>query len=355
MATKSKYQNYSAESKEYINPFKEQRPRNMGGFWEMMGIMKQMFIDRVSKGPTDMPQTKPDLAEFLKPAPHLKFIWFGHSTLLFNLDGKTVLIDPVFSDYAFSMDLFVKRFQAPVLSLAELPKIDLILISHDHYDHLDEKTMKFFADKETRFLMPTGVGSHLVEWGISRERITELEWDQNATEFGIKITATPAQHFSGRSLFDKNKTLWASWVIQGQNDRIFYSGDSGYAEHFREIGNTYGPFDITFIENGQYNERWLDVHMLPEETIQAHLDLKGKIFVPVHWGMFALALHPWQEPVEKTRALALEKGIPYMSPMLGQMIDISEKNETIAWWKKETSPETSKQAHQTTSPLQEKR
>ncbi|MNK08071.1 metal-dependent hydrolase [compost metagenome] len=331
----SKYQNYSAELKQYTNPFLEQRKRDMG-FLDMFGVLKQMFIDRVSRGPSSIPQVKPDMVEFLKPSSHLKFIWFGHSTLLFNLDGKTILVDPVFSDYAFSMDLFVKRFQAPAATLEELPPIDLILISHNHYDHLDEKTIKFFAAKEkTRFLLPTGVGAELVEWGISKDRMTELNWDESATEFGIKFTATPAQHFSGRGLFDKNKTLWASWVVQGQNDKIFYSGDSGYAEHFREIGNQYGPFDITFIENGQYNERWLDVHMLPEESIQAHIDLKGKVFVPVHWGMFALALHPWSEPVEKTSALAAEKGISYLSPLLGQAVTLGEKTETTAWWKNE--------------------
>ncbi|WII71052.1 MBL fold metallo-hydrolase [Bdellovibrio sp. 22V] len=352
-SAKNKYQNYSAELKQYINPFKEQRQRNMGGFWEMMGVMKQMFIDRVSRGPSSIPQVKPDVMEFLRPSSHLKFIWFGHSTLLFNLDGKIILVDPVFSDYAFSLDIFVKRFQAPALSLSELPHIDLILISHDHYDHLDEKTIKHFVDKKTRFLTPTGVGDELVEWGVSRERITELGWDESTTEFGIKFTATPAQHFSGRSLFSKNQTLWASWVIQSQNDKIFYSGDSGYAEHFRAIGEQYGPFDITFIENGQYNERWLDVHMLPEETIQAHIDLKGKVFVPVHWGMFALALHPWTEPVERTYALAKEKGIPYLSPLLGQTVLLGDKIQTTAWWRSELNTQPNPVLSVTT-PVQEK-
>lgn len=323
---------YSKEKEEYVNINSSKGPAKMG-FLETLSIIKKVFLEKSSRSPKNkMPEMKPNLEEFLIPSENLKFVWFGHSTLMFNLDGKTILIDPVFSDYAFSIDILVKRFQPPVLKLEELPPVDLIVISHDHYDHLDKKTIEFFKDKKARFLVPKGVGDILIDWDVPKDRFQELDWHESVIESGIKFIATPAQHFSGRGLFDRNKTLWASWVIQGKHDKIYYSGDSGYGSHFKEIGDKYGPFDITFLENGQYNERWADIHMLPEETLQAHLDLNGDIMVPVHWGMFDLSLHHWTEPVERTYKIATNWHIPYLGPRLGEVIDMSKKYVTIPWW-----------------------
>lgn len=308
-----------------------------------ISLLKKLLFEKASRSPkTPLPEMKPDLQEFLKPSDTLKFVWFGHSTLLLNLDGQIILIDPVFSDYAFSMDVLIKRFQAPVLKLEELLPIDVIVISHDHYDHLDKKTILHFKDSATKFIVPRGVGNHLTGWGIPEARIVELNLNDSTLHNGLTFTATPAQHFSGRGIFDRNKTLWSSWVIQGRDQKIFYSGDSGYGDHFRKIGDEHGPFDVTFIENGQYNENWPDVHMHPEETIQAHLDLNGQLLVPVHWGMFDLALHHWNEPVTRTHKMAKDWEIPFFSPKLGQIVDIGEQLEQREWWieTKASAPES---------------
>jgi L-ascorbate metabolism protein UlaG (beta-lactamase superfamily) len=333
MANPKVPKHYSAESDKYYNLPSPGKSAPQIGFWESVAIAKEIFFDKASRAPeSKMPEIKTNIEEFLKPSPHLKFVWFGHSTLLLNLDGKILLIDPVFSNYAFALDLFVKRFQPPVLKLEELPMIDAIVISHNHYDHLDKETVLFFKEKQTRFILPKGVGENLQDWGIPASRMVELDWEESVSELGLTFTATPAQHFSGRGLTDRNDTLWASWVIQGKEEKLFYSGDSGYGDHFKAIGEKHGPFDVTFIENGQYNERWPDVHMQPEESLQAHLDLKGHYIVPVHWGMFDLALHHWSEPVERTYKIATDWSIPYLSPKLGQIVDLGETDNLKPWW-----------------------
>ncbi len=304
------------------------------GIVETLKVMKGVFFDKALRAPKEkLPEMRPDIAEFVKPGPNLKFVWFGHSTLMLNLDGKILLLDPVFSDYAFSLDMFVKRFQPPVLTPAELPHIDAIVISHDHYDHLDKKTIEFFKNKSTGFIVPVGVGDNLREWGIPNSRIVELNWGGTVSHNGLNFTAAPAQHFSGRGLFDRNKTLWASWIIEGHTEKIFYSGDSGYGDHFKEIGKRHGPFDVTFIENGQYNERWPDVHMQPEESIQAHLDVNGGLMIPVHWGMFDLSLHKWNEPVERSYKIAAAWDIPIYIPRLGQIVDTGANLTQQPWWR----------------------
>lgn len=287
--------------------------------------------DRVPSSP--LPQVKPDMQEFLKPSDEIKVVWFGHSTFLLNLNGKIVLVDPVFSGSAAPFKFMVKRFQKPALELSELPPVDFIVISHDHYDHLDMDTMKFFKEKKnTQFVTPLGVSSHLIGWGIEKDRITELDWWQKHQASGIDFIATPAQHFSGRDGIHDNGTLWASWVIRTNKHNIYFSGDSGYDEHFKKIGEEYGPFDLAFIENGQYNVKWKAVHMLPEESVQAYFDLKAKRYFPVHWGMFELAFHSWYEPIVKLNQAAKEKGINLVAPKLGETIVVNDKYVSKAWW-----------------------
>lgn len=295
--------------------------------------MREWFCGGKDRAPeSPLPEMKPDLAEFLKPSEDLKVIWFGHSTFLLNFSGKIILVDPVFSGSAAPFSFLVKRFQPPVLKLEELPKIDFIVISHDHYDHLDMETMKFFAKKENKFLTPLGVGSHLVGWGVQRSRITELDWWQQTSIDGIEFIATPAQHFSGRGVFDGNKTLWASWILRNASHNIYFSGDSGYDTHFKDIGDKYGPFDIAFLENGQYNEKWRAVHQLPEESVQAYFDLKAKRFFPVHWGMFVLAFHSWREPIDKLSELAKSRGVNTVTPKLGEIVTVNDNYRNIPWW-----------------------
>lgn len=333
--------NYNRETGEFYNLVPNKNAPKMS-FSETLKIMRKVFLEGGKRTPKQkLPEVKPDLKSFLEPGEKVKFIWFGHSTLLLNIEGKIVLIDPVFSGAASPFSFMVKRFQPPVLSLKELPHIDVILISHDHYDHLDRKTIEFFTDKDTAFIAPVGVGDHLYDWGIPRKRITELQWGDAISHNGIKFIATPAQHFSGRGLFDRNETLWASFVIESHTEKIYYSGDSGYGDHFKEIGKRYGPFDLAFLENGQYNERWPDVHMQPEETLQAQIDLDAKYLMPIHWGMFDLSLHNWKEPIERTYKIARNWHIPIYTPRLGEIVDTNRPVKNTPWWiNLETTKET---------------
>lgn len=336
--------NFDSASQTFFNRKKaiinEMMNRNMS-----FGAILKFFKGRVDAKPeTPMPEVKPNLAEFLAPKDQVRVIWFGHSSILLNIDGKVVLVDPVFGPSAAPVSFMVKRFQPPVLSLEELPEIDYILLSHDHYDHLDSHTVRFFKDKKAKFIAPLGVGSHLRGWGISDDRITEKNWWQHVEFEGIKFTATPAQHFSGRALGDRNKTLWASWVIESTNHKLYFSGDSGYDLHFKEIGERMGPFDIAFIENGQYNENWREVHMLPTESVQAFKDLGAKKYFPIHWGMFVLSYHTWREPIQELFKLASENQIDVISPKIGEVINPADEFIAEYWWEKKEELELGRAA-----------
>jgi L-ascorbate metabolism protein UlaG (beta-lactamase superfamily) len=296
-------------------------------------LIKKWFTPRKNSKPlSNLPQIKPDLNEFMNPSNDLKVIWFGHSTFLLNMDGTIILVDPIFSGSAAPVSFMVKRFQPPVLKLEELPKIDVIVISHDHYDHLDMESIKYFKDFDIKFITPLGVGSHLKGWGVSEDKITERDWWESAKFGAVNFTATPAQHFSGRDGIHNNETLWASWVFTSQNHNIYFSGDSGFDTHFKEIGDRLGPFDVAFLENGQYNESWRAVHLLPSEGIQAFKDLRAKKFFPVHWGMFELSMHTWFEPIEKINQLTKESGIDLLAPKIGQVVNASIDNDLLQWW-----------------------
>lgn len=299
---------------------------------EMPNALWRFIVGKNKKPSYALPEVKPDLTAFLQETSDMQFIWLGHSTFMLNFAGKILLFDPVFSKAASPFAFVTKRFQKPVLSLEELPKVDYIVLSHDHYDHLDMHTIKFFKHTQTKFLTPLGVGAHLQHWGIAQNRITELDWWQSINYDGLEFILTPAQHFSGRKLLDYNHTLWGSWIVRNVEHSIFFSGDSGYAKHFQVIGDKYGPFDLVFIENGQYDQSWRDVHMLPVDVIQAVADLKAKRFVPIHWGMFCLAPHQWFDPIESIYNLAAERKISLYTPKLGQMI-ILDKTQTQPWWR----------------------
>ncbi|WP_419168459.1 MBL fold metallo-hydrolase [Halobacteriovorax sp.] len=296
------------------------------------------FIEFLGKGngrypDKPLPMLKPDMDKFLEKSDVVKSIWFGHSTVLFNIDSKIVLIDPIFSDSSSPVPIFVKRFGPTVLTLKELPKIDYILISHDHYDHLDMRTIKFFVDKDVKFITPLGVGSHLKRWGIDRKRVTELDWWQNVEFDGIKFTATPAQHFSGRDQAHENTTLWASWAVKTRNNNLYFSGDSGYDTHFKEIGQRLGPFDVAFMESGQYNPDWFAVHLLPDEWPKAYEDINANYYFPIHWGAFSLAFHTWDDPIIKLNEFSQQGKLKLMAPKMGEIVSFDHQEYvTKKWW-----------------------
>ncbi|MCL4138462.1 UNVERIFIED_CONTAM: hypothetical protein GTU68_034280 [Idotea baltica] len=229
-----------------------------------------------------------------------------------------------------------KRYSKELpINIEQLPAIDLVLFSHDHYDHLDYQSILLLKDKVKQFYVPLGLGAHLEKWGVSPERIKELDWWEEANFEGLQLACTPARHFSGRGLGDRFTTLWASWVIKGKYDNIYFSGDSGYGPHFKEIGEKYGPFNFSMMECGQYNERWDNIHMMPEETVQASIDIKAKQMMPIHWGAFTLAMHPWQESVERATAAAEKMNVKMVLPQIGQTISINEEPlPTERWWEK---------------------
>ncbi|MDD8060770.1 MULTISPECIES: MBL fold metallo-hydrolase [Shewanella] len=258
----------------------------------------------------------------------------GHSTILMRLDGEYVLIDPVFSERASPVQWAgPKRFHESPISIADLPAIKAVIISHDHYDHLDKAAIEQLADKVQHFITPLKVGEYLTAWGVDPIQVTELEWWQSVELNGLTIIATPAQHFSGRGLLDRDQTLWASWVIQGLQHKIFYSGDSGYFGGFKDIGERYGPFDVSMIETGAYNELWSDIHMLPEQSLQAHIDVNAKVMIPVHNGTFDLALHDWFEPFERINKLAKQHHVTLATPKFGQAVMLANPQANELWWR----------------------
>ncbi|MCG8614326.1 MAG: MBL fold metallo-hydrolase [Pseudomonadales bacterium] len=258
----------------------------------------------------------------------------GHSSVLIRLDGGFWLTDPVFSERASPVQWAgPKRFHPVPVALESIPELEGVLISHDHYDHLDKGTIKALHPKVKRFYVPIGVGSYLIEWGVPEHKIEELDWWQSVFSGTVEIVATPAQHFSGRGLFDRNQTLWASWVLIGQKERLFFSGDSGYFPGFKQIGENYGPFDLTLIETGAYNAHWPGVHMQPEHSIQAHMDLKGKLMIPIHNSTFDLALHAWYEPLERVTQLARELNQQLLTPRIGEGITLGQPRQQYAWWR----------------------
>ena len=263
----------------------------------------------------------------------LQVTWLGHSSVLIEIDGLRLLTDPVLGARASPVPFAgPKRFTPPALTVAQLPPINAVILSHDHYDHLDRDTIRALADRVGHFYTTLGVGQRLIAWGVDAKRVTELDWWQE-TRFGpLTLAATPAQHFSGRGLRDGNSTLWASWVVLGTHERLFFSGDTGMHEGFAQIGERYGPFDLTLVECGAYSQTWPNVHMQPEQSIAAHRLVRGKTMMPVHWGTFDLAFHRWDEPAERIRALAAEQGVHLVQPRPGETVRPDTALQS-PWWR----------------------
>ncbi len=262
-------------------------------------------------------------------------IKLGHSSILIKSVGKYWLIDPVFAERASPFSFMgPKRFHEAPISMADLPELEAIIISHNHYDHLDKLAVKTLAPKTKHFFVPLGISGDLLNWGVGGNKIKEFVWWEELEQEGLKLTSTPAQHFSGRGMGDANSTLWTSWVFEFGSDKIYYSGDGGYFSGFKDIGNKLGPFDITIMETGAYNDLWADIHMKPEETVQAHIDLQGAYMIPAHNGTFNLALHTWYEPLDRVFAASEEHAVKLVTPKVGQITTIGDasKYPTERWW-----------------------
>ena len=302
---------------------------------KFMGIAKRFFFD-------EQPNTEPFGLIPIQPIDLIALnaeqddvvYRLGHSTILMKLAGKYILTDPMFSERTSPVQWAgPKRFHPVPINLDSLPSIHTVVISHDHYDHLDEGSIKRLANITKHFVVPLGVGKYLLDWGVPSENIHEMDWWQTQQFGDITFTSTPSQHFSGRGLFNRNRTLWSSWVIDSPRQRIFFSGDSGYFDGFKTIGEKLGPFDLTIMENGAYNPDWAKVHMFPAETVQAHIDLQGKAMLPVHNGTFKLSFHHWKAPLEDITAAGEVQGQLVQTPIMGERVIISAPKWYAKWWR----------------------
>jgi len=299
-------------------------------------MVRQFSGNEVREPPSPLPVLAVDKAA-LAAAPAasgLRAFWIGHASTYIEVDGLRLLLDPVFSERVSPLPVGPRRFHAPPIALADLPPIDAVLISHDHYDHLDMATVQHLAARGSRFFVPLGIGAHLELWGVPAAQIDELEWWQERTLRGVRIVCTPTRHYSGRGLNDRSATLWSSWSVAGPQHRFFYSGDTGYGTHFQDIGARLGPFDMAFVKIGAYGPgaSWIDIHMPPEQAVQAHRDVRAKRLFPVHWSTFNLAYHDWDEPIRRTAAEARRTGVELVTPRLGEWVDAEREFGSVAWW-----------------------
>jgi L-ascorbate metabolism protein UlaG (beta-lactamase superfamily) len=296
---------------------------------------ESLFYDEIRIPPTEIPivSVAASSLSILKPST-LRAFWIGHASVYVEIDGIRMLIDPVFSNFASPFDFGPKRFHPPPITLQDLPKIDAVVISHDHYDHLDMKTIIHLSERGTLFFVPLGIGAHLEKWEVPKNQIRELEWWQGQMVGKIKIICTPTRHYSGRGLTDYKATLWSSWSVIGPEHRFYYSGDTGYSKHFKEIGERFGPFDMSFIKIGAYGpgDSWLDIHMDPKHAVQAHIEVRAKRMFPVHWGTFNLAYHAWDEPIKLAQKAASKAQIDLVTPRIGEFVFSKKAFHSRNWW-----------------------
>jgi len=289
----------------------------------------EFFLPTAGKNPTQpLPSRRFDPSSFENG----DIVWFGHSTILFKTDGLTVLTDPVFnraSPIPFTVNPFPVKVDNPI---GVLPKIDIVLISHDHYDHLDHKAIGTLANKVGRFLVPLGVKAHLMRWGVAENKVEEFDWYESTQHQTLELTFAPSRHFSGRRSFNTDTTLWGSWIARSSEQNVYFSGDGGYFDEFKHIGKTYGPFDIAFVENGAYDPNWSQIHLKPEESVQASIDLRAQLFFPIHWGKFDLALHHWTEPVVRAKAAAKKHQVNLATPRIGEVFTLFDY-PSDEWWR----------------------
>jgi L-ascorbate metabolism protein UlaG (beta-lactamase superfamily) len=268
----------------------------------------------------------------------LHVTWFGHASCLVELDGVRLLLDPVWSERCSpSRHVGPRRLHGVPVALDRLAPVDAVVISHDHYDHLDTETIRtLVTTTDALFVVPLGVGAHLDAWGVPPSRYVECDWGDGVDVAGVRVTAVEAQHFSGRGL-RRDGTLWASWVLAGPGGRVFFSGDTGYFDGYAGIGAEHGPFDVSLMAVGAYDRAWPDIHLDPEEAVRATRELSGGLLLPIHWCTFVLAPHPWAEPVERLLVAAASSGVPVAVPRVGDRVDVADPPGLDAWWEARVS------------------
>ncbi len=309
------------------------------GFVNTIKILYNFFFKELPGLEPEAPLEieKIDSLQIMRKPPAMKRLtWFGHSACLLELEGKKIFFDPMLGESPAPHPLLgPKRYSEELpIPIEKIPYLDAVVLSHDHYDHLDYQSIVKLKNKVGRFYVPLGVSAHLIAWGVSSEKITELDWWKETSHDGFTFICTPARHFSGRRFSDNFTTLWASWVVKTDSTNVYFSGDSGYGPHFKEIGNRFGPFDFVMLECGQYNELWQDIHMMPEQTVQAAIDLKGRLMMPIHWGAFTLARHPWIDPIERVTLAAHDQHVPITTPRIGEPVFLQEALfPKSVWWR----------------------
>ncbi|MDO5608136.1 MAG: MBL fold metallo-hydrolase [Capnocytophaga sp.] len=319
---------YSSEGDVFVSPeeLKFYPERTTGG---NAGFGR--FFKKSPNAPTaELPKVMLKKKDFAVEPSAYAFYWLGHSSAILELDGVRMLIDPVLENAA-PFPGIVRRYTASPIKRGELPDIDAVLITHDHYDHLEMATIRSLKNSKALFVCPLGLGARLYGWGIPKDRITELGWAETAKIGPLQITSTPGVHYSGRGRSDRNKTLWTGYAIKGTQKNVFWSGDSGYGEHFKQIGEQYGPFDLACVEIDGWNPGWPNTHLFPEEVISVCKDVNAKKLLPVHWGVFDLALHPWDESIRRVAALATADSLELISPIMGERI-VPGETPTRIWW-----------------------
>ncbi len=338
-SSKEKKESYQKNTNYIDGKFVNQSVTNMDmSFPQLMGTMIDFIKGVPNREPNfEIPIHKIDSITIAQNRDSTKLIWFGHSTFLLQMEGQNILIDPMFGNVPAPHPwLGNKRYNKELpIEIEKLTQIDAVLISHDHYDHLDYGSIQKLKDKTDKFYVPLGVAAHLISWGVATEKVHEFNWWQETEQNNIQLIFAPARHFSGRGFTDRWTTLWGSWIIKGKNENIFFSGDSGYDTHFKEIGEKYGPFDFAMIECGQYNEKWEAIHMMPEQSAQAAKDVQAKVMMPIHWGAFSLALHTWTDPVERVTKAAEKLNMPIITPKIGQIFSLKDNQKYHeSWWVK---------------------
>jgi L-ascorbate metabolism protein UlaG (beta-lactamase superfamily) len=305
------------------------------------GMVKLIFDASPNSTPLQtIPTLAGDAERFAAPpASGLRVTWLGHSTMLVEVDGVRILTDPVWGERTSPLSwIGPRRWYAPPLQLEDLPPIDAVVISHDHYDHLDTPTILALREivavehRDTVFIAPLGVGAHLAYWGVPEDRIVELDWWDRLPVGALEIVCTPARHASGRTLFDKDRTLWAGYALLGPEHRVYFSGDTGLFPALTDIGERLGPFDLTMIEVGAYGRAWPDWHLGPEQAVRAHRMVRGDAMLPVHWGLFDLAYHGWTEPIERVRVAAAAADVELLLPRPGESVEPSAPPQWTQWW-----------------------
>jgi L-ascorbate metabolism protein UlaG (beta-lactamase superfamily) len=299
-------------------------------------LLKKLFQHHPGRVPKDQlgPFNINEKVIHQVPSNDVTVTWLGHSSILLTIEGKRLLMDPLWYDRVSPFSFMgPKRFFANPLDLNNLPPIDALLLSHDHYDHLDKASVLKLAAKNIPVITMLGVGERLIKWGIKKQQITQLDWWQSTQVDNLTITAAPARHFSGRWLADRYRTLWGSFAIKSPSYNVYFGADSGYYNGFKTIGEKLGPFDLTMLEIGAYGAEWPSIHMGPEAAVQANIDLKGKLLMPIHWGTFNLAFHPWKEPIERFIPVASKEGVPVLIPQPGVTYNIKNGAYNSEWWK----------------------